>query len=199
MTPTSAIGYSPIAPPALLLQERHKQRKQTVEAYDSPRSEFFEDAMQHPAPENLRDALQAALKRRTGAILATVSAEGMPSTAFCSWIVSAGPDRLALALDSRSTAHRNIGAGTAKVALEILADDLILAVRGEARILKEQLRTVPFPCALVSVQIAEVRDHGVDGVVFTAPTYLFADGKEHRGEVENAIFEELAQHKPIRE
>lgn len=155
--------------------------------------------MQHPAPENLLDALQAALKRGTGAILATVSAEGVPSTAFCSWIVSAGADRLALALDSRSTAHKNISTGKTKVALEILADDLILAVRGEAQIVKEQLTTVPFPCALVSVSIGQVRDHGVDGVVFTAPKYLFADGKEHRGEVENAIFEELAQHKPARE
>lgn len=149
--------------------------------------------MRHPKPEELGEALRAALKRGTGAILATVAEDGLPSTAFCSWMVSAGPERLALALDSRSTAHRNIAAGSAKVALEILADDLILAVRGEARIIKEQLRTVPFPCALVSVMVAEIRDHGVDGVVFTAPTYLFADGKEHRGEVESAIFEELGE------
>ena len=56
--------------------------------------------MQHPARSELADALQGALKRGTGTILATVSAEGLPSTAFCSWIVAAGPDKLALALDS---------------------------------------------------------------------------------------------------
>ncbi|HXW51689.1 MAG TPA: hypothetical protein VEJ41_06825 [Candidatus Acidoferrales bacterium] len=149
--------------------------------------------MQHPARAELASALQGALKRGTGTILATVSAEGLPSTAFCSWIVSAGADKLALALDSRSTAHRNIATGNSRVALEILADDLILSVRGEAAIVKEQLLTVPFPCALVSVAIAEIRDHGVDGVVFTPPRYLFADGKEHRGDVERAIFEELAK------
>jgi flavin reductase (DIM6/NTAB) family NADH-FMN oxidoreductase RutF len=147
--------------------------------------------MQHPAPEQLRSALQTALKRGTGAVLATVSTEGLPSTAFCSWIVSVDPDRIALALDSRSTAHRNISAGNTKVALEILADDMILAVRGTATVVKEQLGSVPFPSALVSVSISEVRDHGVDGVVFNAPTYVFADGKEHRGEVESAIFREL--------
>jgi hypothetical protein len=148
--------------------------------------------MQHPTHDELASALQAALKRGTGTILATVSAEGLPSTAFCSWIVTAGRDRLALALDSRSTAHRNISGGVTRVALEILADDMILAVRGEATIVKAQLKTVPFPCALVSVTIAEIRDHGVDGVVFTPPKYLFADGKEHREDVERAIFEELA-------
>ncbi len=149
--------------------------------------------MQHPPREELNNALQTALRRGTGTILATVSAEGLPSTAFCSWIVSAGPRRLALALDSRSTAHRNVAGGNTKVALEILADDMILAVRGDAAIVKEQLLTVPFPCALVSVTIGEIRDHGVDGVVFTPPKYLFADGKEHRDEVERAIFEELAK------
>jgi len=33
----------------------------------------------------------------------------------------------------------------------------------------------------------------VPGVHFHAPHYLWADGKEHRGEVERAIFEELAE------
>lgn len=126
-------------------------------------------------------------------MLATISGEGIPSTAFCSWVVAANPETVALALDSRSTAHRNIAAGNRQVALEVLADDLILSVRGEANIRQEQLRSVPFPCALVTVSIADVRDHGVSGVVFKPPQYLFADGKEHRGEVERAIFEELAR------
>jgi hypothetical protein len=148
--------------------------------------------VQHPAPEQLRHALQKVLKAGTGTVLATVSDEGLPSTAFCSWIVSVSSDELAVALDSRSTAHRNISSGNTKVALEILADDMILAVRGEATIVKEQLDAVPFPCALVTVRIFDVRDHGVDGVVFSAPTYLFSDGKEHRREVETAIFAELS-------
>jgi hypothetical protein len=147
--------------------------------------------MQHPALEQLKDALQSALKRGTGTVLATVSSDGLPSTAFCSWVVSVNPNELAVALDSRSTAHRNISTGNSKVALEILADDMILAVRGEAKIVKQQLSTVPFPCALIAVAISDIRDHGVDGVVFSAPKYLFADGKEHRLEVESSIFTEL--------
>jgi hypothetical protein len=149
--------------------------------------------MQHPDSSEIRPALLRALQRGTSVVLATVSNDGMPSTAFCSWVVAANPDTIALALDSRSTAHRNITAGSRQVALEVLADDMILAVRGEATIVKEQLRSVPFPCALVTVSISDVRDHGVAGVVFKAPEYLFADGKEHRGEVERAIFDELTQ------
>ena len=128
-----------------------------------------------------------------------MSNDDVPSTAFCSWVVAADPDTIALALDSRSTAYRNITAGSRQVALEVLADDLILSVRGEAAVVKKQLRSVPFPCALVTVSIADVRDHGVDGVVFRPPSYLFADGKQHRDEVERNIFEELAkEHRPAR-
>ena len=147
--------------------------------------------MQRPTKASLQDALQTALKRGTSVVLATVSSIGEPATAFCSWVVGVDSSTIALALDSRSTAHRNISGGSTRIALEVMIDDL--AVRGEAQIVKEQLKSVPFPCALVTVSIAEVRDHGVDGVVFKAPHYLFADGKEHRGEVERTIFEELAR------
>lgn len=140
---------------------------------------------------DLHQALHAGLQHGCGVVLATISTEGKPSTAFCSWVLSLGNERIAVALDSRSTGHRNIVAGNTAVALEVLAEGLILSVRGTARIAKPQLHSVPFPCALVTVAIAEIRDHAVLGVHFHAPRYVWADGKEHRGEVERAIFEEL--------
>ncbi|HLW36838.1 MAG TPA: pyridoxamine 5'-phosphate oxidase family protein [Candidatus Eremiobacteraceae bacterium] len=149
--------------------------------------------MERRSDQSLREALHAALRRGASVVLATVSPDGQPSSAFCSWVLSLGNDEIAVALDSRSTGHRNISAGNNSVALEVLAEGLIVSVRGTASIAKEQLRSVPFPCALVTVAIAEVRDHGVPGVHFHAPHYLWADGKEHRGEVERAIFEELAE------
>lgn len=149
--------------------------------------------MQRRGDAELREALHAGLQRGASVVLATLSADGKPSSAFCSWVLSVGNDQIAVALDSRSTAHRNITLGNNFVALEVLADGLIVSVRGAAAVVKEQLRTVPFPCALVTVSIAEVRDHAVPGVHFQAPRYLWADGKQHRGEVERAIFEELAE------
>jgi len=139
------------------------------------------------------NALRTALQRGTSVVLATVSDTGDPSTAFCSWVVSGGPQMIALALDSRSRAYRNITDGRTQVALEVMADDLIFSVRGAATVAKEQLRSVPFPCALIVVRVADVRDHRVRGVIFKAPRYLFEDGKEHRGDVERAIFEELQE------
>jgi hypothetical protein len=165
----------------------------SARAAGPPSTPRASSSMRHPDAHELQSALRDALGRGAGTVLATVSERGAPATAFCSWVVSADEDGLALALDARSTAHRNVRAGRTQVALEILADDMILAVRGTAQVVKEQMRSVPFPCSLVVVHVDEIRDHGVDGVVFTAPRYLFADGKEHRSEVERAIFEELQQ------
>ena len=141
----------------------------------------------------LRSALHDSLQGGTSVVLATLSVDERPSTAFCSWVLSLAGGQIAVALDSRSTAHHNITQGRTAVALEVLADELVLSVRGVAHIVKEQLRSVPFPCSLVSVSVDEVRDHAVQGVHFQAPRYMWADGKEHRGEVERAIFKELAE------
>ena len=54
------------------------------------------------------------------------------------------------------------------------------------------MTSVPFPCAAVTVHIREIRDHSVRGIRFYAPTYEFGVDKQHRGDVERAVFAELA-------
>ncbi|MBC5808840.1 MAG: pyridoxamine 5'-phosphate oxidase family protein [Candidatus Eremiobacter antarcticus] len=152
--------------------------------------------MQQRPSERLQKSLDTALQRGTSVVLATVSADGTPSTAFCTWVISTGPQTIALALDSRGTAYRNIASENRLVAIEVLADNLILSVRARASIIKTQLRSVPFPCALVEAAVIDVRDHGVRGVHFSAPHYVFPDGKDHRAEVERSIFEELREIQP---
>ena len=143
------------------------------------------------AQHDLRRALQAALGGGTAAVVATVSGEGVPATALCTWVVAGEASRVAIALDHRSSAYINIASGNARVAMEVLADDLVIAARGNADIVRQSMRSVPFPCAAVVVQISEIRDHSVRGIRFHAPTYEFGVDKQHRGDVERAIFAEL--------
>lgn len=124
-------------------------------------------------------------------VLSTVDPSGAPSVALLSWVVAKTPKRLAMALDVRSSAFKNLSAGNRAVAFELLADDTVLSARGTASIVRERLARVPFACALVEIDITEIRDHRVPGIHFRAPQYLFADGKTHRSDVERAVFEEL--------
>jgi hypothetical protein len=163
---------------------------------DDALSSFFYLACPAPrlmvrAEPQLRTLLRDALTGGTAVVLATVGADGVPSTALNSWIVAKNERVVALAVDTRSSAFTNISAGRTLVAFELLADDLILSVRGTASVVKERLASVPFPCALVHIGIDSVRDHTAAGIHFKGPSYTYADHKGHRNDAEAAIFEEL--------
>jgi hypothetical protein len=144
------------------------------------------------AEHELRRAMRSALGGGTAAVVATVSKDGVPATALCTWVVAGAASSVAIALDHRSSAYVNIASGNPRVAMEVLADDLVIAARGDARIVRPAMTSVPFPCAAVIVHIREIRDHSVRGIRFHAPTYEFGVDKQHRGEVERSVFAELA-------
>jgi predicted pyridoxine 5'-phosphate oxidase superfamily flavin-nucleotide-binding protein len=123
-------------------------------------------------------------------IVATVDDEGSPSTTLMTWVVARDPVTLTLAVDQRSRALRNLRKRP-HVAIEVLGDGICYGLRGHADIEKETLAAAPFPSALVTVRIEECRDHAAPGVRFYGPRYDFEPGKEHRGGVEQAVFEEL--------
>ena len=123
-------------------------------------------------------------------VVATVDERARPLTTLMTWVVARNPQTLTMAVDTRGKSLRNIRANP-HVAIEVLGDDLCYGLRGTAVIEKEQMQSAPFPCALVGVRIEECRDHGAAGVRFVGPSYSFHPGKEHRGEVEKAVFAEL--------
>jgi hypothetical protein len=157
----------------------------------SESSERIMDMIERSGENALRRAMHELLRGGTVVVLASIAPDGTPSTALCSWIVAKGPQRLALALDKRSSAYTSIAAGSNQIALEVMADDILLSIRGRASIEKDSLESVPFPCALVSLDVLEIRDHMLEGVRFHGPHYAFARGKEHRTDVERKIFDEL--------
>lgn len=123
-------------------------------------------------------------------VVATVDEQGAPHTTLMTWVVARNPQTLAIAVDSRSRSMKNLR-HNARIAIEVLGDDLCYGVRGTAVVEKDALAAAPFPCALVAVKVEEVRDHGAAGVRFVGPRYSFHEGKEHRRGVEQAVFDEL--------
>jgi len=123
-------------------------------------------------------------------VVATADEIGVPVTTLMTWAVARNPQTLTLAVDIRGRAMRNLRAN-AKVAVEVLGDDICYGLRGTAVVEKELMQSPPFPCALVAVRVEDVRDHSVAGVQFKGPRYAFHAEKEHRRGVEEAIFAEL--------
>ena len=123
-------------------------------------------------------------------VIATVDDRGSPQTTLMTWAVARNQQTLTFAMDVRGQALKNVRQN-GRIAAEILGDDLCYGLRGTAIIEKEEMKSTPFPCALVAMRIEEVRDHGAAGVQFVGPRYNFHAGKEHRKGIEEAIFAEL--------
>jgi hypothetical protein len=124
-------------------------------------------------------------------IVATVDPDGRASTTLMSWVVIVDGRTLRLCVDTRSRTFQNLVERPA-VGIEILADGVTWGVKGEARVLRQQMASTPFPCALVEVAIDEARDHGVTGTVFRGPTIAYEADKQHRLDFERRVFDELA-------
>ena len=123
-------------------------------------------------------------------VVATVDEQGAPMTTLMTWVVARNPRELSMAIDTRGRALRNVRAN-GRIAVEVLGDDLCFGLRGTATVEKELMASTPFPSALVTLRLDEVRDHSAPGIRFVGPTYSFHPGKEHRAGVEEAVFQEL--------
>jgi Pyridoxamine 5'-phosphate oxidase len=123
-------------------------------------------------------------------VLATVDPDGAPYTTFMSWVSARDDHTVCMAIDTRGVALRNMQQNPA-VALEILAPDRVLGIRGTARVCGEQVQSCPFPAVLVEIDVLEGRDHTGRGIVWQSPAYSYVEGKEHRYAVEWAVLAEI--------
>lgn len=134
--------------------------------------------------------LKRLLRAGQPCVLATVDAAGAAYTTVVSWVTAHDEETVCLALDPRGTAFRNLR-HSRKVALEILAQDRVVGIRGNARVHHRQIAACPFPSVLVEIEVVETRDHTGRGIEWQGPTYRYVEGKEHRDAVERAVLEEL--------
>jgi hypothetical protein len=147
-------------------------------------------AMRASVQSSLPLEVSAALTGGQANVVATLDADGLPTTSLMTWVVARDPRRIALCVDRRSRSFRNLSERPV-VALEILADNVVCGVKGTVRLVKENMDSPPFPCALFVIDVQEARDHGHTGTTFRGPSYAFADDKQHRAGFEQRVYEEL--------
>ncbi len=97
---------------------------------------------------------------------------------------------MALALDRRSQPLRNLQENP-RACPEVRGDGLVAKAAGRVRVATGQMHSAPFPWAMVDIELEEVRDHTVSGVVFHGPAHSCGPGKEHRHGVAAAVPGEL--------
>ncbi len=142
--------------------------------------------------EGLDPALLERIRlERPIAVLATADRKGRPYSSMISWWVARAPNVLALALDRRGQSLQNL-AENPSVSMNVLGEDLVLSITGNAEVVREQIRAAPFKMAEVVVTVTQIVDQTVGGVRFKAPSYAYDSWKAHRGVVEERVLAELS-------
>lgn len=112
------------------------------------------------------DSLSANATRLLNAgkvvVAATVDAGGWPSTAPMTWVVAKDEKTIRLAVNKEIATYNNI-AGNGRLALSIRGQGMSLGVRGSAKVLKDQMESVPFPCAMIEMRVDQVKDDNIIG------------------------------------
>lgn len=137
------------------------------------------------------EQLERLRRQRLLAVLATADGHGQPHVSVVSWLCLVDAGHVTLAMDRRTQHFRNIESNP-RVALSMMADGLVLALGGTARLARDRMTSVPWETAMVSVRLDLVVDQTLAGVDMTGPRYAYTEDKQHRYEAENAILAELA-------
>lgn len=113
--------------------------------------------MTEPLSTTLTPELVALLAKERLVLLATVDETGAPNVSAISWVHAPDERRVRFAVANRSRIVENVRKNS-RVALAVFAQESILSISGEARIVQETMDGVPLKLALVEVAVSEVRD-----------------------------------------
>ena len=140
-------------------------------------------------PELPPKALDALIGGRL-VVVATVDEQGWPYTMVMNWAAARDAKTVRLSLDRRTRTLANIRRN-GRVMLEVLADGVIVGVRGSARIIQEEMAHAPIPSAMVELTVETVKRDLPQGVGVTAPVFDWGPLGSYMVPIEEKMFEEM--------
>ena len=128
-------------------------------------------------------------------LVATVDEDGSPYTMVMNWAAARDAKTVRLSLDRRTRTLDNIRRN-GRIALEVMADGLIIGVRGTARIIQEEMAHAPIPSAMVEMTVERVKDDLIDGVEFRGPSFRWGTLEPIMGPLDALGIAELKSYEP---
>lgn len=128
--------------------------------------------MANRVEQKLINPLFEELQQERFVTIATIDFEsGGPNVSAVSWVLAKDENTIAFAVDNRSRVIENINHNR-KIVINLIANESVYSIQGDAVIKKEKLEAVPLKLALIEVKISEVRDVMFYGSkIITEPTY----------------------------
>ena len=128
-------------------------------------------------------------------VVATVDEDGWPYTMVMNWAAARDARTVRLSLDQRTRTLANIRRN-GRVMLEVMADGVIIGVRGRARIIQEEMAHAPIPSAMVEVTVELVKDDLIAGVEFSGPSFRWGTLEQVMAPLDPLGIAELKSYEP---
>ena len=98
--------------------------------------------------------------------VATVDEQGRPNSAPISWIVARDARTLRIAVTHNTETLCNLRQN-GHVCITVLGSGIAMTVTGRGKVVKETMESVPFPTAIIEIDVEGVKD---DGELRTGPS-----------------------------
>ena len=142
----------------------------------------------------LTDAQFQTLQQGCAGLLVTVGEDRFPTTAFV-WTVAASRKKVRFGTEGGATLA-NLERER-KASLQIIgAQNQIFLIKGNTSLAKPRLEAVPFESAMMSLEVAEVRDQTWPEVYVRELSYEWtSDRREEWLGIEQAVYREMREWK----
>lgn len=122
-------------------------------------------------------------------VVASVTPDGWPTTHVVSWAVALDDRTIRLSVRHASPTVENVRA-SGKIMLELVGDDLVLGVRGSARIVKELMESTPRENAVIEISVEQIISHLPQQMQLRGPSW---GGPARTPEMEERLQQVLAE------
>ncbi len=126
-------------------------------------------------PENVFNLL----KRLTPSVVATAK-DNKPYTTFITWLIAKDENTIRFAVNKDSLTANNVKENP-YVSIEVFGDGIAYSISGLAKIIKDEIETLPFPVSVIEVKVENVVDNLFPGGTVTGEIPF-----KHTGDVEKA-------------
>ena len=150
--------------------------------------------MSSPVTTELTDAQFQTLQRGCAGLLVTVGEDRFPTTAFV-WTVAASRKKVRFGTEGGATLA-NVEREK-RASLQIIgAQNRIFLIKGNTSLAKPRLEAVPFESAMMSLEVAEVKDQTWPEVFVRELAYEWTpDRREEWTGIEQAVYREMRDWK----
>lgn len=104
-----------------------------------------------------REAFNLLNSEITTVVIATVDEDGYPRTAPFHWIVAKDRKTLKVAVNPRHVTYENIKRDGRVMVCVLDRGNIAIGIKGRAKIIKEDMKSVPWLITMVEIKIDEVK------------------------------------------